>query len=71
MGGVGDLFDVGGLDGFGKAGPAAVGVELVEGGEEGLAGDDVDVEAGLVVVPRNSFWKGRSVALRWKVTWNC
>ena len=36
---------------LGEARPAGAGVELVERAEQRLAGDDVDVDAGLVVVP--------------------
>src|SRR5699024_4348077 len=36
-------------DGTGETGPAAAAVEFVAGGEQRFAGDDVDVQAGLVV----------------------
>ena len=42
--------DVRGLDRFGEAWPATAGFEFVGRGEERLAGDDVDINAGLVVV---------------------
>src|SRR5262245_33436195 len=45
------LGDVPGDDRPGEARPAGARVELVERAEEGLAGDDVDVDPGLVVVP--------------------
>ena len=45
------LDDVGGLDRLGEARPAGTAVELVDRREQRLAGDHVDVDAGLVVVP--------------------
>ena len=39
------LEDFGAFEGFGEAGPAAAAIEFIEGGEEGFAGDDVDVDA--------------------------
>src|SRR5712692_349309 len=45
------LADVPGLERPREAGPAGAGVVLVERAEERLAGDDVDVDAGPVVVP--------------------
>ena len=50
VGGVAQLVDVGGLDRLGEARPAAAGIVLVGGGEQRLARDDVDVDAGLLVV---------------------
>src|SRR5581483_10878025 len=43
--------DVLGGERFGEARPAGAGVELVERAEQWLAGDDVDVDAGLMIVP--------------------
>src|SRR5262249_22083743 len=43
--------DVLGLDGFGEARPARAGLELVGRAEQRLTAHDVDVEAGVVVVP--------------------
>ena len=51
MGGVALLDNVGRFDRGGETGPAAAAVELLGRGEQRLAGDDVDVEAGFVVVP--------------------
>ena len=45
------LHDVFLYQGPGKTGPARTGFELVRGAEQGLAGNDIDVDAGLVVVP--------------------
>src|SRR5262245_28879029 len=45
------LDDVRGLDGPRETGPSCPAVELVEGCEERLAGNHVDVEARLLVVP--------------------
>ena len=36
---------------FGEAGPTGAAIKLVERGEQRFAGDDIDVDAGLVVVP--------------------
>src|SRR4029077_12233076 len=45
------LADVAGLERLGEARPARARVELVERAEQGLAGHDIHVNAGLVVVP--------------------
>jgi len=39
------------FQGPGEAGPAGSGVELVQGGEERLAGDHIHIDAWLFVVP--------------------
>src|ERR1051325_1323011 len=44
------LVDVGRLDGFGEAGPAASRFKLVGGCEQRLAGNDIDVDARFLVV---------------------
>ena len=51
--GVNALLDVFGLQRLGEARPSAAAVELVEGGKEGLTGDDVDVNAWLMVIPKS------------------
>ena len=47
---VAQLGDVGGLDRLGEARPAAAGFIFVAAREQGLAGNDVDVDARLLVV---------------------
>src|SRR6185369_15221235 len=37
--------------GLGETGPATTGIELVQGAEQGLARNDVDVKSGFVVIP--------------------
>ena len=51
VGGIGFFGDGRGVDRPGEAGPAGAGIELVGGAEEGLAGDDINVDACLFVVP--------------------
>src|SRR5580692_7414315 len=46
------LLDVFGLQGLGEARPSTATVELVERGKKGLAGDDVDVDAWLIMIPK-------------------
>ena len=38
-------------DRFGKGGPTGAAIEFVERSEEGLAGNDIDVDAGALVIP--------------------
>src|SRR5262245_18378123 len=57
---VGQLLHMGMLDRLGETGPAAPGLELVRGGEERLAGDDIDIDTGLLVVEERT----RAGALR-------
>src|ERR1700730_11844610 len=45
------LDDVAVIDRLGEARPAGAAVELVDGREQRLARDDVDVKTGLVVIP--------------------
>src|SRR5438876_4962142 len=49
--GVGELGDVGGFERPHEARPPGAGIELVGGGEQGLAGNHIDVDPGLVVIP--------------------
>jgi hypothetical protein len=49
-----ELGHVGRLDGLGEARPAAAGLELVRGRKQRLAGDDVHVDAGLLVVEQRA-----------------
>ena len=51
---VAQLLDVRRLDRLGEARPAAARLELVGRGEQRLAGDDVDVDPGLVVVEQSA-----------------
>lgn len=48
--GVVPFVDIGGFDRLRKTRPATTRLELVGRGEQRLAGDDVDIDAGLVVV---------------------
>src|SRR4051812_16621225 len=49
------LDDIAGLSRLGETGPAAPGVELIERGKQRLSGDDIDVEAFFLVVPKGIF----------------
>src|SRR3990167_11161994 len=44
------FIDIGGDDGLGEARPSTAGIEFVGRGEQGLAADDIDVDAGLLIV---------------------
>ena len=45
------LHDIAGLEGLGETRPSRAGIVFVEGTEQGLAGDDIDVDARFLVVP--------------------
>ena len=47
----GPLLDIFRIHGFGETGPAAFAIKFVQGREERLAGNDVHVEAGRVMIP--------------------
>ena len=48
---VGSLDDMFRRDRFGETGPSGAAIELIERGEERLVRDDVDINAGAVIVP--------------------
>jgi len=60
---VGQLLNVGMLDGFGETRPTAPRFELVRGREQWLARDDVDIDAGLFVVEKRTRAGGLRAAL--------
>src|SRR5512143_3339749 len=45
------LHDVAGLEWFSEARPSRAGIVLVQGTEQGLSGDDIDIDARFLVVP--------------------
>src|SRR5512143_667703 len=45
------LHDIARLEGFGEARPSRAGIVFVQGTEQGLAGDDIDIDARFLVVP--------------------
>src|SRR5512144_344899 len=57
------LVDVGGIDRLGEARPPRPGVVLVRRSEQRLAGNHIDVDAGLLVVQvlASSLWFGRAL----------
>src|SRR6266436_4203225 len=61
--GVGELGDVGGFERPHEARPARAGLELVGRGEQGLPGNYIDVDPGLVMIPE-FVGNGGSVALQ-------
>src|SRR5438309_2339183 len=48
---VGSLYDMFRRDRFGETGPAGAAIEFVERGEKRFVRDDIDINAGVVIVP--------------------
>ena len=60
------------LERLAEAGPAAIRIELVERTKERLAGDDIDINSRLVVVPvRVVKWRFRAILLRDLILFGC